>query len=434
MAFPVIKPDGGGVATSVIAPNLSQFTRGNPAMFEVEFFDDAPVNTVPTVPASSASPAWVLVGPNGAQVAVGTGSPGSNIGRWQFVYNMPPDAALSTQSNKWRVIWTMTSGTGRQTQKEVPFDVIELRTPDTLEDLRGHAYLVYPGDSERLLLRLPKRVQDSMSCRVYKTNDFGNPAPQADVFYEATLGNGITLVEEQNLFTYLVDTIPLDSAGEYHIVWKYRYTMTSPSEVVTQKAFAPLPIFFSLEKTLRVLIDKLQKKSGTIHAYNSADIYEYFMLGIGYLNSVTPITSYSFCNFPMSSMTVRFLVEAAALVALQAQHLVAGELQFSFSGQSVTLDLDQTGIYGEVVQRLQDQITGDGKAAWPAAKVGLNRQLSPNAIVGGRMMGHRQKTFTYKVMSTHVGANQTPLMGTYDGQGPAGLGYTLSEVMLGLGI
>jgi hypothetical protein len=131
---------------------------------------------------------------------------------------------------------------------------------------------------------------------------------------------------------------------------------------------------------------------------------------------------------------VRHLIEAAALVALQAQHLVSGELQFSFSGQAVTLDLDQTGVYAEVVQRLMDQIGGDGKTAWPAAKIGLNRATNPNAIVGGRMMGNRQKTYTFKVASSMVGANQQPLAGTYDGQGPTGLGWTLSEVMLGLGI
>ncbi len=411
-----------------------QYTRGSQALFEVDFFEDPPANTTAMVPTTAAGPSWVLVAPNGTQVAVGTGVPGSATGRWQTTYNMPPDAPLTTVNGKWRVIWTMTSGSGRQVQKEVPFDVVELRTPDTLEDLRAHSYLCYPGDSERLVLRLPRQVQDTMTVRIFKTSDFGNPAPQTDVFFEASLTTGITMVEEQNLFTYIVDTPVLPDAGEYHIVWRYRYTVTSPSDITTQKMFVPIPVFHSLEKTLRVLIDKLQKKSGTIHAYNTADIYEYFMLGMGYLNSVTPVSNFTMANFPYNGMTVRHLIEAAALVALQAQHLVSGELQFSFSGQAVTLDLDQTGVYAEVVQRLMDQIGGDGKTAWPAAKIGLNRATNPNAIVGGRMMGNRQKTYTFKVASSMVGANQQPLAGTYDGQGPTGLGWTLSEVMLGLGI
>lgn len=433
MPFPTIKPEGGGVATSVIAPNLAQFTRGNPALFEVDFFDDAPANQTPTIPVNPSFPSWALIGPDGVQVATGVGTPGSNTGRWQTTYNMPPDAQLSTQSNKWRVIWTMMAATGRQTQIPLPFDVIELRTPDTLEDLRAHAYVAYQGDSERLVLRLPKRVQDSMSVRLFKTMDFGNPTPSADVFFEAALGSGITVVEEQNLFTYIVDTPNLMDAGEYSVVWKYRYTMTSPSEVTIQKLFAPLPVFFSLEKSLRTIIDKLQKKSGTIQAYTISDIYEYFLRGIGFLNTPTPVSNYTFCNFPFTSMTVRFLLEAAALAAMEAQHLLSGELQFQFSGQAVTLDLDTTGIYGEVVERLKDHIFGDGKGSWPAAKVGLNRALNPNSIVGGRLMGGRQTNWTVKVSSREIGASTPPLQ-AYNGQGPLALGWTLQEVILGLAL
>jgi hypothetical protein len=76
-AFPVVKPYGGGVTVSDIAPNLLQWTRTNPALFTVSFFDDAPNNTIPSVPANPAEyPSFTVVDPTGVQLVSGVGIPG----------------------------------------------------------------------------------------------------------------------------------------------------------------------------------------------------------------------------------------------------------------------------------------------------------------------------------------------------------------------
>lgn len=433
MAYPTIKSDS-SVANAVIAPNLPQHARGIQATFEVEFFDDAPNNTVPSVPANAAiHPQWSIIDNLGVQVASGVGSPGSAPGRWQFQWHVPPNADLSTQSKKWRVIWNIVTQTNRQLRETQPFDVIDLRTPDTLEDLRAHAYLVYAGQSERLILRLPRRP-DEISVMGFPSVSLQSPLPVDTPLFQGSLaGSEINETEEQNLFAYWIDTPPLSVLGEYQIVWQYRDTVTSPKITTIQKLIVPPSIFWSLVPGLKTLIDKLQKKGSTIHAYQDADIYEYFNRGIGYLNSASPATSWDMCSFPYSGLTMRFVIEAAALVALQAQHLLAGELQFSFSGQRVSLDLDQAGMYAEVVQRLTDSLFSANPGSWARAKVDLNRQMGAIAHVANRMMGRWQyNNRTFKLESTSIGSRSPRAL---NGAGPQiAIGHTLTSVMLSLGL
>lgn len=434
MPFPVMKPDLGSVANQVIAPNLPQHARGINVVFEVDFFDDAPSNTIPAVPGSATSPAWSVVDPSGVQVTSGVGTPGAVPGRWQFNWSVPTSAPLSNQATKWLVVWNMVTATGRQLQRTNPFDVIELRTPDTLEDLRAHAYMIYAGQSERLILRLPKRP-DTLTITAYKSATMTSPVPETIASFSGSLGGGtVTEVQEQNLYAYYFDTPALTNLGEYQIVWNYRMTVTSPSETTIQKLFVPPAVIWSLIPSLRVLIDKLQKKSGSIHAYTDADIYEYFLRGIGYLNSTTPITNWDLCTFPYNPATVRFLIEGAALWALQAQHLLAGELRFSFSGQTVSLDIDTTDVYSEVVQRLADDLFSGGPGSWVKTKVNLIRAITPIAHVGNRIMGrNNHNRFTFKIQSGSIGSDSEHIFGALPGPG-VNTGFSLTDALVYLGL
>src|SRR5690348_4219579 len=116
MAFPTLKASG-STAEAIIAPNLPQHGRGSSAVFEIDFFDDAPTNTVPAVPAnSSLYPSFAIADPSGVTVATGVGIAGSAAGRWQTTWVVPVDATLSTQSSKWKVVWTMVTSAARQLQ------------------------------------------------------------------------------------------------------------------------------------------------------------------------------------------------------------------------------------------------------------------------------------------------------------------------------
>lgn len=434
MAFPT-STTAGGTTAQVIAPNLSQFTRGQDATFEADFFDDAPDNTVAAVPVDpSSEPRYTIVSPSGVQMNSGVGVPGSAPGRWTATWSVPPDAELSTQSNKWTIYWSMETASSRQLQKELAFDVIELRTPDTLEDLRSNSYMVYQGKKTRIVLRLPKEATE-ITVDVYPSTSVDNPCPEETAIFSGTVPGGtINLVEEQNLFAYWADTPLLTAPGEYQVVWNYRHTVASPEETVVQRLFVAPPVFWNIAKSLSKLIDKLQKKAGTIQAYTDDDLYEYVTRGIGMLNGVNPATAWTMTQFPYTSMTVSFLLKAAALWAMDAQQLLAGELAFSFSGQQVTLDVDQTNVYSDMAQRLIDNLFGDGKGSWTSAKVDIMRQASPIAVVGNRgIPGQYNNQYTFKLWTNSVGPNQVPLFEQFPGGG-VNFGWTLTDVQVFLGL
>jgi len=435
MPFPVYAT-GGGTPNQTIAPNLPQFARGIGVVFEVDFFDDAPTNSIPAVPSNPALyPAWTIVDPSGIQITSGVGTPGSNPGRWNASWNVPPSAPLSTQTNKWRIVWNMVTQTARQLQQTNPFDVIELRTPDTLQDLRSQAYLVYANQSERVLIRLPRRP-DTLTVQIFGSKSLNDPSPCATPSFTGSLAaSSVVEVQEQNLFTYYYDTPPLSSLGDYQVVWTYRQTVTSPTDTTVQQMHVPPPVFWSLAPSLRVLIDKLQKKQGSIQAYVDSDLYEYFQRGLGILNGSTPFTNWTLVNFPYQAATTRFLIEGAALWAMHAQHLLSGELQFSFSGQTATLDLDQTGVYDAVAQKLLEDLTGSGPGSWPHTKVDFIRQNTHIAVVGNRIMGrYAYNQFVYKVNSGTIGSDSPTLGQQFPGPGPIGVGFTLTDVLIYLNL
>lgn len=386
MPFPTQKTQG-GVSNQVIAPNLRQVARGVSFTFETSIWENT-AGTVPAVPVNQARyPAWTVLDPTGVQVATGVATPGSAPGRWQFPFHVPQTAPLSTQSAKWQVVWLLVTATNRQIQKTDAFDVIELRTPDTLEDLREGAYMTYRGESERLIFRLPKEVSE-IRVSLFPATSLSSPVPCTTAAFTGSLADSaISVTEEQNLFVYYVDTPPLTDLGEYQVVWSYRYTITSPRETVTQRIFVPPAVFWSLAQSFRDLLDKLRKKYSSIQSYNDSFIFECYSRGMDYLNGVTPRSQWNMENFPFSGGFTRFLIEAAALHGLRAQRLMAGELQFSFSGQLVTLDVDPTQAYDALIDQLERDLTGMEPGSFPPSKVDFARKAGPPAVTMGRIMG-----------------------------------------------
>lgn len=389
-------PGQGYNLTSV--PALPSYARGSNAVFEQSFFEDEPANTTPSVPIDpSKYPAWVVIDPTGVEVANGVATPGVQAGRWQFSLTFPPDAPLSTQSSKWRVLWRMATTPHREVSKESLFDVLELQTPDTNEEELTQNYISMVGDRETLILAYPRRAKE-VSVRLLRTplNTLGAPNPIPA--YSGSKADGkVREIEEQNLFKYIFETGELET-GEYQVLWSIRDEDTSPRITEVQRLVVPPMIFWSLVKPLKGLIDKTQKMAGTVYHYSEGDIFDYFTNGIGTLNGVVPVTSWTWDNFPWHYSTRMYLMEAAALWAIQSQHLAEVDLMMSFSGQTVTLDLDRTGPLEGVIQRLLEDLRGAGKDNWPNVKRSMLRAVRPSAHVGVRAMGRRfnqQVVYTY---------------------------------------
>jgi hypothetical protein len=91
--------------------------------------------------------------------------------------------------------------------------------------------------------------------------------------------------------------------------------------------------------------------------------------------------------------------------------------------------------YSEVAQKLLDDVTGEGKGAWPNTKISFGRANGPIAHVANRLMGKTQtQQFTYKMFSSDIGSGSQPLFnGQFPGPG-VGVGFTLTDVLIYLNL
>jgi hypothetical protein len=265
---------------------------------------------------------------------------------------------------------------------------------------------------------------------------FADLTPETTPILTRTTGQ-ILMVEEQGLFSYTTNVPELTKAGQYLVVWKYQYAVNIPAELVTQNIVCPPMVVYQLIPHLQMFIDKLQKKSNSIFAYNEADMVGYYMQAVGVLNVSTPQTNWDLNNFPITATTFRFLTLAAGLVAIEAQQLLGVETNFQFGGQLVTLDMDLSAGYDTVVTRIADYIRGDGKSDWPAAKMGLMKATGPLAVVHTRLRGpYQYQNFVFKVNQGKAGA--FPLGGGIATGLPSnnlfGVGWTMTDAYVSLGI
>ena len=126
-----------------------------------------------------------------------------------------------------------------------------------------------------------------------------------------------------------------------------------------------------------MVIDKYQKRRQLLQAYQDSDIYEYLVRGLEIVNGWHPVTSFQMTSLP-NQLTPYWLM-AGQLWGLNAQFLLETDLQFNFSGQTVTLDYDHTGNIDTAISRATDFIR---EGLGPAKTAIYRRQAGPGVVAG----------------------------------------------------
>lgn len=355
--------------------------RGTSAVFEVAFLDTGGTPLVPADPGSY--PAVSITDSEGviADAGVATSLGG---GRWRYQLMVPGDAVLSTDDNPWRIDWLMTTLQGRQSQLSQNFNVIDVMSLEPND--RAYTQMASLGESERLVVKF--RAQQSEYKLVLK--DMGGET--------CDLSSSIQYVVNSGWHVYYVDTPAWQQTGTYLATWTTRQSVISPTQTIVQTIVVPEQAFWFLQSSLRMLIDKVQKKSGHVQAYSDSDIYEYLQRGTEIVNGVTPVTHWSLGSAAATGPLTTYILAAAAWYGLQAQYLSEGELAFNFSGQTVTLDVDRTGYYDAAMSRLNDFI----QQQLPTVKKGLLRQ-SHAGVSAGRPYSFRHGPYMGKLASGRGG-------------------------------
>lgn len=373
-------------------------SRSELARFHVSFFKDAGL-TQPVVPLDAGEyPAYAIYNPDNICVFKGVGEPFGGAGNYQVKYKIPDDAILSNDTKRWRIEWFMVSDDNRQFTYKQEFDVID--TAVTASDHRELKFITIAGKDFRAIFRLtfePDFLQLDVSRGGF------DATVMSATYSPATATTGpIKMVNDGDSKVFYCD-IPgslISIVGsEYNLLWSVRPTVTDTTQFAVNHLYTVNAYIMSLATSLRMLIDKFQKRLGTVQAYEDSDLVEYLQRGAELLNSSYPTTQYSIFSIPGPLRVFHIL--AAAMYGLNAQQLLEIDLGFSFSGQSVTLDYDHASQIDGVIGRWQTYISEN----LPAAKMGIVRATSPVGTFAGRMYRYNSiNNYTYKVAS-QAGAN-----------------------------
>jgi len=166
-------------------------------------------------------------------------------------------------------------------------------------------------------------------------------------------------VDGQFLYHYDTDAL---SPAEYYCFWEVQETEVSPRDTLVQVLRVVPDIFWHYSTDLRVLIDKLQKRIGTVQAYTDGDIYTYLKLGVDTINFLAPTTNWALPEIPLNySRGVRgALLYSTAIHALISQQILEEELQFTHSGLTVNITVKHD--YAAVLAAMKLQIDEFAKA------------------------------------------------------------------------
>jgi len=371
------------------------FLRGETAKFVVHFYEDA-AQTIPSVPIDSSKyPSYSIYCPFNELIQSGIGIPEITLGRYRAEYIVGFDAPLSNDKSRWRIEWTMISVDNRQVDFVEEFDIKD--TVITASETREQKFVTLIGNPYRTILRLPEQPYE-VALDVFKANNFNQK-----VVDNMTTTMGILLAPDGDsmVYYYDIDKSIINQGCNFAIIWKIRNTVAEPQEFIYQNLTVITPKVLMLVTSLRMIIDKLQKRLGTVQSYEDSDIVEYLARGAELVNAGYPTTYFSFNMMP-SPLTVHHILYSA-WYALQAQQLLNVELAFSFSGQTVTLDFDQSSGLADLAGRWQEFLL----TTLPAAKMALVRRNSPVGTVAGRQYRITDiNLFTFKVASLHGGTNQ----------------------------
>jgi len=356
-------------------------TRGNESTFKVGFFADSS-NTIPLVPLDALQyPAYSIFDPENQLIQSGIGQATNTPGQYKAIFLVPVDAMLSGDLSRWRIEWSIVDINLRQMDFVEDFDVNDVVI--TASETREQKSLCLAFSAHRLQLRLGSRPVE-VQAKVF--------AGQDNLISTAYYPQNMLVAQDGDSQVYYFDVPPcLLRPGGYQVIWGYRYNIQDPMLNVFQAFNAVTPSVLGTITDLRMLMDKFQKRLGTVQAYEDSDLNNYLVQGHNLVNAYYPSTSYGYGYMPGTLQTYVLLM--AGWYGLTAQNILNADLSLNFSGQSVSFDYDQSSTISETLGKWQEFTN----STLPAAKMALVRKSQSVGTVAGRWMSFKQPSFTFKV-------------------------------------
>lgn len=365
-------------------------TRGQLEFFNWKFFYDQ-AETQPIMPLDSqAYPSYRILDPSGAILAQGVAVPAGMPGYWKVGWVVPRNSPLTNPSRRYQMATVMVDKDMRQWELSWDFDVVESAVKAQEPELQQ--FMTFVNTPIRLFFKNTVRPE-TLSVKLFLKGQDGNPLFSA--FWTYPIPNPSTATDILEFdggtgFTYYVDTPPITTTGAYSALWQVRDTPISAIDFEHQVIQVIATTSAHMMNSLRMLLDKLQKKLGLVFAYTNEDLYEYLTEGTSLVNAYWPPTTYNFFASPTSysappTSIGAYVILAAAWWGLTAQRVLYAETALSFSGQSVTLDYnpgaDIDGILSTMKETLDNGVS--------KAKLQLSRQASGVGSISTRPYRYR---------------------------------------------
>lgn len=378
--------------------SIRVFQRKEKVEFRASFYADS-AHAVPLIPIDAAQyPAYVIYDPDNQEIQSGVAQPVNTPGQYKLEFTIQDDYPLSSDVARWRIEWYFVTDSNRQVDFVEEFDVIDAVI--TASESREQKLIAMAGEEQRIFIRLGYEPVEVM-VNMYQ---YGGETKIVSGVYPSTIQRAV----EGDSLVYYYD-IPGNKIGKnvsYNILWKVRGSVSEPYDHLFQNLTSVSPNTMVLVTSLRMLIDKLQKKLGTIKAYEDSDLVEYLNRGMQLTNSYGAYTNYNLNTMP--NVLAVYLILFSGWYAIQAQYLLGVDTAFNFGGQSVTLDYDQTSGLSDWAGRVNDYIT----ATLPQVKTQLVRRTQSAGCVAGRAMRWNQYNFSYKIASSGGFANGQSVVAT----------------------
>jgi len=383
--------------------------RGQLETFFFKFFYDQ-AETQPVIPVDSQThPNYRIIAPNGEILYQGIAVPAGSPGFWRVGWIVPKDADLTNVQKRYRFQTIIVDANFRQFETSFEFDVVETAVPAQKPELQQ--LLTFVGEGIRITFTNTVRP-DSLKVKVVPRGSDFSPLHVASWTYPVPVvptPNNLLEVQRDNAFVYYTDVPMFPSVGEYTAMWQVRDFPESSQDMELQAIEVISSSTFQLMKSLRMLIDKLQKKLGIVYAYTNEDIIEYLKRGIGNINAYTPPTAYNLSTLPVPLESLGIM--AAAVWGLTAQRILYAETNFSFSGQTVTLEYNPGAEIDSIIDRMNTAVNEQAAKT----KGGIVRAGSSAGFISTRPQRFRSG-LVYKIGSvsgTATNANVVQVLTSY---------------------
>ena len=358
-------------------------TRGQLEFFTWKFFYDQ-AETQPVQPLDpQAYPSYRILDPSGSILAQGVGVPAGSPGNWKIGWVVPKNAPLTNPHRRYQMSSVMVDREMRQFEISWCFDVVESAVKAQEPELQQ--FLTFINTPVRLFFKNTVRPVD-LNVTLFPKGQDTTPLYKAIFTYPVPVPAGsfdLLEIEDGTGFTYYVDTPTINIAGSYSALWQVRDTQISQLDFEHQVIQVISTSAAHMINSLRMLIDKLQKKLGLSFAYANEDLYEYLSEGTKLVNSYWPPSNFSVSAYP--NAIEAFIVLAGAWWGLTAQRILYAETNLSFSGQTVTLEYNPGADIESMISTFKEMLD----TSVSKVKLQLSRQSSAVGSIATRPYRYR---------------------------------------------